>query len=322
MERSDQSFEPSTPASTHVGEGAVAQLTPLGPDELSREAIAALKARPRFAEAWKTAHIGFIDLWQGNRLLNTLVNDRGRWQISQFAVRLHMLSRPNDPHSGLTVSRMTALCVEQKFCSAGRAKAMLMLMRAFGYLAPSPNDADRRLRRLVPTERLMALHRDRILRLFRAIAMVLPECAEPLSAQSHPDFTARFVCRYCEHFLSGFRLIDGIPDMRLFVDHNAGIMILSHMMLSGEADDVYPPTVPVAVSLSTVSRRFGVSRAHVRRLLQRAEKQGLLERLEGDRIRLLPRLVQAAGDLIAVQFLVAAHCAQGALADIDRESAA
>ena len=110
--------------------------------------------------------------------------------------------------------------------------------------------------------------------------------------------------------------------MRLFVDHNAGIMILSHMMLSGEADDGYPPTLPVPVSISAVSRRFGVSRAHVRRLLQKAENQGLLERLDGDRIRLLPRLAQAAGDLIAAHFLLAAHCAQDAYADIGRQSAA
>ncbi len=321
MERSDQDFEPPTPASTHAGETAASHPAPFGPDGPSPEAIAALRAHPRFAEAWRTAHIGFTDLWQGNRILNSLVNDRARWHISLFAVHLHLLSRPNDPRSGLTVSRMTALCVEQKFCSPGRAKAMLMLMRVFGYLAPAPNEADRRLRRLVPTERLMALHRERNRRLFQAIAMVLPACAEAFAAQSHPDFTGHFVCRYCEQFLTGFRFIDGIPDMRFFVDRNAGIMILSHMMLSGEADDTYPPSLPVSVPLSTVCRRFGVSRAHVRRLLQGAETQGLVERLDGDRIRLLPRLIQAAGDLMAAHFLLAAHCAQGAFADIGRERA-
>jgi hypothetical protein len=59
----------------------------------------------------------------------------------------------------------------------------------------------------------------------------------------------------------------------------------------------------------------------VRRLLQGAENQGLVERLDGDRIRLLPRLIQAAGDLMAAHFLLAAHCAQDALADIGRERA-
>jgi hypothetical protein len=313
MERSDQDFEPVTPAVSHLP-----PFTPGGP---ARGAIVALQAHPRFPAAARTAAAGFIDLWQGNRILNVLMSDRARFHISLFAVHLHRLSRPNDPHSGLTVSRMTALCGEQDFCSPGRAKTMLMLMRAFGHIAPAPNEADRRLRRLVPTERLMALHGERNRRLFEAIAMVLPECAEAFAAQSHPDFTGLFVCRYCDHFLTGFRLIDGIPHMRLFVERNAGTMILCSIMLSGEADDVYPPALPVRVSSSALSRRLGVSRAHVRRLLQDAENQGLLERLDDDRVRLLPILRQGASDLMARQFLLAADCAQGAFADIGRERA-
>jgi hypothetical protein len=318
MERSDQSFEPLTPTWMQASEGP----SHLPPDGLRPEDIAALQAHPRFTAASRTAATGYIALWQGNRLLNVLLSDRIRLLISMFAVHLHFLRRPNDPHSGLTVSRMTALCSEQKFCSPGRAKAMLMLMRVFGYLAPSPNEADRRLRRLVPTERLMALHRARIQRQFEAVVMVFPEYAEAFSAHSHPDFAAFYICRFCDKFLAGFRFVDCAPDMRLFVDHNAGVMILCTMLLSGEVDDVYPPILPVPVSSSALSRRFGVSRAHVRRLLQDAEHQGLLERLDGDRVRLLPRLAQAVSDFMAANFMLVADCAQGAFADIGRKSAA
>jgi AraC-like DNA-binding protein len=316
MERSDPGFESATAASVHVDERATPHERQFGP-----EALAALQAHPRFAAAHSAASAGFIAQWQGNRILNSLVNDRGRLMISLFAVHLHLLSRPNDPHSGLTVSRMTALCSEQKFCSPGRAKAMLMLMRAFGHLAPAPNEADRRLRRLVPTECLMALHRERFRRVFEAVVMVLPEYAKAFSAQTHPDFIGLFVCRYCERFLAGFRFVDLVPHMRLFADRNAGVMILCSMVLSGETDDVYPPTLPISVPPSKLSRRFGVSRAHVRRLLQDAVNEGLLERLDGDNVRLLPRLRQGANDFMAAQFLLVAHCAREALADIGRERA-
>jgi hypothetical protein len=321
MERSEQSFEPLTPTSMRASAAPALDPPPFGPAGQLREAIAALQAHPRFAEASRTAHVGYMDLWQRNRLLNTLVNDRGRLMITLFAVHLHLLSRPNDPHSGLTVSRMAALCGEQKFCSPGRAKAMLMLMRIFGYLAPASSEVDRRLRRLVPTDRLLAMHRARNRHIFNAAVMVLPEYAEAFSAQSHPDFIARFVCNYCEPFLTGFRFVDLVPDFRLLVDRNAGVMLTAAMILSGEVDDSYPPSRPVPVSPSALSRRFGVSRAHVRRLLQDAESEGLLERLDGDRVRLLPRLAQAAGDFLALQFLLVAHCAQGALAEIARERA-
>jgi hypothetical protein len=320
MERSDQGFEPVTPAATHATEQAALREPLFGPGGPPREALAALQAHPRFAAAARTAAAGYVDLWRGNRLLNVMVSDRVRLFISMFAVHLHLLSRPNDPHTGLTVSRMTALCAEQKLCSPGRAKATLMLMRGFGYVTPAANEADRRLRRLVPTESLMSLHRERIQRHFDAIVMVLPEYATAFSAQSDPGFTARYICRYCELLLTGFRFIDLVPDMQLFFDRNAGTMILCSMLLSGEADDVFPTIHPVPVSSSALSRRFGVSSMHVRRLLQDAVSQGLLERQDGDRIRLLPRLAQAANDFMAVNFLIAADCAQGAIADIGRES--
>jgi hypothetical protein len=316
MERSDQNSEPVTPAAMHVIEGSTLHQPQFGP-----EALAALQAHLRFPAAARIAAAGFIELWQGNRILNSVMTDRARFHIGLFAVHLHLLSRPNDPHSGLTVSRMTALCGELELCSPGRVKAMLMLMRALGYLAPAPNEADRRLRRLVPTERLMALHGERNRRLFEAIAMVLPEHAEAFAGQSHPDFTGRFVCRYCGHLLAGLRLIDGIPHMRLFIERNGGIVVLCSLLLSGEPDDVYPPALPVRVSTSALARRLGVSRAHIRRLLQDAEKQGLLERLDGDRVRLLPPIRQGASDLMARQFLVASDCAQGAFADLGRQSA-
>ena len=318
MERPDQRFEPPAPAFTELSERAAPHLPLRGP---RLEELAALQAHPRFAAAHRTAATGFIELWQRNRILNALVNDRIRWHISQFAVYLHMLSRPNDPHSGLTVSRMTALCGEQDFCSPGRAKAILMLMRTFGYLAPAPNEADRRLRRLVPTERLMSLHAERNRRIFSAAAMVLPEYEGAFAAQSHPDFTALFVCRYCEYFLAGFRFLDLVPEMRLFPERNAGIVILCTILLSGEMDDAYPPMLPLRLSPSAVARRFGVSRAHVRRLLQDAANEGLVERVDGERVRLLPRLRQGANDFMAVQFLLVAQCAQEACAELRRQGA-
>src|SRR5690242_16097835 len=189
MDELGWTIEPPWPGSVLAGDPA-AQLPPV---DLRPAALAAVQAHPRFNEAYKTAITGFIELWQRNRVLNTLVNDRGRWLISLYAVYLHLMSRPNDRHSGLTVSRMVALCSEQKFCSPGRVKAMLMLMRVFGHLAPSPREADRRLRRLVPTERLMAMHRERNRRIFAATAIVMPEHADAFAAQSHPDFTGLFI---------------------------------------------------------------------------------------------------------------------------------
>jgi AraC-like DNA-binding protein len=316
MERSG--FDPANAAPVQ-GNAVSAPDDP--PFAVDAKSLAALQAHPRFNDAWRIAITGFIEMWQRNRLLNTVVNDRGRLLIGLYAVYFHLLTWPNDARTGLTMSRMVALCSEQKFCSPGRAKAILMLMRMFGYLAPASGEADRRLRRLVPTERLMALHRERNRRIFGATAVVMPECAEAFAAQSHPDFTALFVHRYCEQLLAGFRFIDVVPDLQLFIERNGGTMVLCSLLLAGGADESFPPISPVTISASALSRRFGVSRSHVRRLLQDAERQELLQRLEGDRIRLVPRLTQASSDFIGTQFLLVAHCAQGAYAALRQEGA-
>jgi len=167
----------------------------------------------------------------------------------------------------------------------------------------------------------MSLHRERIQRQFEASSWCSPNMPRPFRRNPTRVLRHSIFAGFCDKFLAGFRFVDCAPDIRLFVDHNAGFMILCTMLLSGEVDDVYPPVLPVTVSSSALSRRFGVSRAHVRRLLQDAENQGLLERLDGDRVRLLPRLAQAVSDFMASNFLLVADCAQGALADIARESA-
>ena len=114
----------------------------------SADALRAIEAHPRFSAAMRLIAAGAVAQFCGNRILNMLVTDRARFLIGVFAIHLHDMSRPGDPRSGLTLSRIKAICVEQKICSGGRAEAMLILMRMFGYLASARSGEDRRLHRL------------------------------------------------------------------------------------------------------------------------------------------------------------------------------
>jgi hypothetical protein len=323
MHNFDRKFELVGAESARFAGSPLPELLRFGAEGPPREAIAALQAHPRFPEAaWLTA-VGSVRLYRGNRLLNLMINDRGRFMISLFAVHLHRLARPNDPNSGLTVSRMAAMCSEQRLCSQGRANAMLMLMRAFGYLASAPAHADRRVRRLVPTETLMSLHRERIRILLDGCAIVMPDHASTFSVQSHPSFTPVYLSHLCQLYLSGFRNQRCVPDARLFIERNAGLIILNAILGSSDPEDSFPPAHIVSVRISALSRRFGVSRAHVRRLLQDAVSEGYLEKAdENNSFRTLPRLVQMMNDFTALAFLVVGRCAHLAAAELDRERVA
>ena len=89
------------------------------------DAVAALCAHPGLADAMRRSAGGIASMYQGGHLLNWLVDDRGRVLFGYFALYLYVTRDPADPASGLTPTRMKAMCAEFRICSAGRAGATL-----------------------------------------------------------------------------------------------------------------------------------------------------------------------------------------------------
>ena len=288
----------------------------------SAEALRAIEAHPRFSASLRLIAAGAVAQYRGNRILNMMITDRARFLIGVFAIHLHYLSRPGDPRSGLTLSRVKAICIEQKICSPGRAEAMLILMRMFGYLASARSEEDRRLHRLVPTDALIGWHRERLAFTLEAVAGVLPEGAQVLAVLDSPDFLARFVSHVARLYLSGFYYVDYVPELKFFFERNAGVVILFSIMLAGEAGDSFPPRGPVSILPATLARQFGVSRPHVRRLMHEAINAGLLQRDETkpDGYRTLPALNAAFARITALYILHNAHAARAALAEVAPQS--
>ena len=290
---------------------------PHGP--LSAAAVAGLRDDPRFPQAIRTLAGGMLALYRGNRLLNVLINDRGRMIIGYLALYLHEGAAPDGRGSGFGVGQLKALCAAAGIASPGRTVAMVAMMRMAGYIASAPAPNDRRRNILVPTEKLRAAHRDRWKSVAEAVRVVNPDAAAAF-ALGEPEFEAAYVRRTAGCFLDGLRVIDIVPDLQLFLDRNAGLMILFSMLLAGEGDDTVPPKRPIAVSISAFAGRFGVSRVHVRTLLRDAEAAGLIAR-SGDnhsRVVILPRLADAARTFFATMLLLVAYCAVEARADARR----
>jgi hypothetical protein len=298
--------------------------SPLGPQPLfddgvpSAAALQAVEAHPRFSVAQRMIAAGGVAQYRGNRILNLMGTDRARFLIGMFAIHLHYVARLGDPRSGLTLGRLKAICVEQKICSPGRVEATLVLMRMLGHLASARSAEDRRQHRLVPTDALLAWHRERLAYTLEAVALVLPEGARALAALRSADFLPRLVSHLARLYLAGFYYVDHVPEMRLFLERNAGLMILFGIMMSGETADTVPPRGPVAILPRTLARQYGVSGSHVRRMVQEAIDTGLLRRDETtpDGYRVLPPLSAAFARFMALHVLQVAHAARAALAEI------
>ena len=195
-----------------------------------------------------------------------------------FALYLHYTRRADDPASGLTAARLQSLFVETGLGSAGRAKALVTLMRWGGYIEDAPAARDRRIKALQPTEKMLAMHRERWRGALGAAALVLPEAAQGPGPVRGPEFMRAYVIAQASEFQGGFRLLDHGPELRLFSDRNAGFPIMFSILLSAAPEDGMPPTGAIPVSASALAKRFHVSRTQVNRLLHDAQAAGLIER--------------------------------------------
>lgn len=283
----------------------------------SSDEVALLRSHPAFPDAVRLMLKGIVEIYQGNRVLNQVMNDRGRVVFGFLALHLHYSRSPDDPASGLTASRMKSLCGETGLCSPGRATAMLLLMRYAGYLVPAGGEADRRSRLLVPTERMLNSQRERISCQFRAMSLLMQEGNDALTNLHSEKFLAELAHRFGEAFCAGYRILDSSPALYPLAERNAGMMILFSLFLAADTGGDSSSARAVPVSISALARRFGVSRPHVLKLLRDAEALGFLKRSgDSEQILILPSLLDAMQDFIASMFLFLGQCVRTSLQEI------
>jgi hypothetical protein len=289
---------------------------------LSADAVIRLRHQPGFPQALRAAAQCAVELYRADRLLNALMNDRARALFTHVALYLHYADDESGK-PGLTVGAMKDLCTQTGLCSRGRCEAMLALMRAAGMFAAVPN-LDRRRRPLVPTERLLALHRQRWGAHFKAMSVAIPEAAAYQASLDDPRFIKVFALELGRRFIAGLRVLDATPELEEIAERNAGMMIFYSLALAGQDDDAFPPLAPVRLSINALATKFSVSRKHVLTLLRDAEAEGLLARggPANSEITLLPRGREALEMMIASLFLYMAECAEVALQAIGKDRCA
>jgi DNA-binding MarR family transcriptional regulator len=270
--------------------------------------VAALRAHSRFPEAMRLFAEGIVAVFRGNRLINLLTSDRGRMLIGFLALYLNDDGAPDGRGRGFSVTQMKAAAAEAGVASPGRTGAMLALMRATGYLTSASDVADRRRHVLLPTEQLRAAYRERWARIVRAMRPVLPEAAAVVEL-GNPEFEAAYVRSSAGYFIGGMRLTELAPELDLLIDRNAGLVIMFDILVAADPAGRFPSLQPVAISISALARRFGVSRAHIRKLLHDAEAAGFIDRsADGQRVALRPLLAGAFERFFAFSLLFVAKC--------------
>lgn len=229
-------------------------------------------ASPRFVEAAQTLATNMLAAGDGDSALSGIFKDAGRYVVALVALHL-------DLSGGLTLPRLKLFCAGSGFLSPGRARAVLLYLRYLGYVRPLP-PVRGEPQRYVPTDAFVQTWRNHMRAALGSVQIVEPAVEEPIGALDDADVLDHFSKLHSENLFASARTYDQqMAFFRVFPQRHAGSQIVWTILLQGSERDC-PPSGTVPFSVSAAARKFNVSRMHIKRLLNDAEREGLL-RLEG-----------------------------------------
>ncbi len=241
-----------------------------GPD-ISDEAYAMLRADPLYPQAVRRFASNMLAAGDADLALDGILKDAGRNVAALCAVYLHV-------SGGLTLPRLKTLCTGFGLTSPGRARALLLYLRYLGYVGPAQAVAKGAPAVYPVAPKLLVTWREHQRAVLDAAAVLEPEIAVLIDRFETPGVFETYAALLAEGFLATVPHFDvNMPYFRIFMHRHAGIQIV-HFLLAHAADEAFPPKAPSAVSISELAQRFGVSRSHVRRLFDAAEREGLIQR--------------------------------------------
>ncbi len=257
--------------------------------------ILVLRNHPRMLDGLLCYEKLMTAFFADNLLLNKVVTEAWRFETLVYALHLHDTGDPLNPQTGLTLTRLQKLCAIHKCASPGRVLALTGIMQVAGFLKRRRSALDSRIVHLEPSQGFIAIVEGWNQTIFQIIDAMEPQDGLAQCHLAHPRFGWEMRRRGAERVLAGWKLLEPFPEVMHFLARDAGWMLLLHCAAQVVRHGQGGRIVPVAVDLKAFGQRYGVSRSHLRRVLEAAHLNGLLlaPPHNGSSIVLAPRLLAA-----------------------------
>ncbi|WP_413991589.1 hypothetical protein ACMDCR_05695 [Labrys okinawensis] len=261
-----------------------------------------LRAHPEFKNARNVFARRYVAVLKNSKLLTHMATDEVRQVVGVYVLDRHFSYASGDPSSGVTVSDVQAFCASLELAGHNRIGTLLNLLRQAGYLHQRKEAHDRRIKRLEVTHAAIATSKRLLTPPLIALSL-LEEVSDAISQMEANDTLlagiSQFLSRY---FLTHGSLVDLIPDIRLFMSRNAGYEILLKLVSTDRPGEVRADRT-VHFHYGATADYFGVSRVHVRRLLEDAEAAGYvsLHAPGGRAVEVHPSLAELVDRFVALQ---------------------
>lgn len=235
------------------------------------EVFARVEAHPEFDRAARALAFNMLDVSAKNDALDGVFKDAGRYVAALWAMYAHVTG-------GLTLPRLKEICAASGLVSPGRARALLLYLRYLGYIESAGRDQNR-VARYTPTAPFAATWTAHLCAALEAARILEPAADLVLRRIREPAVLEIFSRFQGEELLAGAqnRLEMNSPYVRIFMNRHAGSQVIM-LLATGDAEGRFPSQGAMAFSTAAVAKRFHVSRIHIKRMLDQAEKESFLKR--------------------------------------------
>ena len=239
-----------------------------GPGQDVGPGLARVASHPALPAAVRTLARGMLELAAQDQALDSVFKDGGRYIGATAAFHLNETA-------GLTLQALKATCLRSGLLSPGRARALLQVLEHLG--CAERTSAASRAARYRLTAGFLAAWEAQLRAALTAARELEPEL-DLLLERADGTVVKAFGRHHAEALLSNPTGDVRAPGfLRVFVHAHAGNQIV-WALLSGDDTAGFPPERTGPLSISALSRRFGVSRVHISRMFQRAVNEGLARR--------------------------------------------
>jgi DNA-binding MarR family transcriptional regulator len=179
--------------------------------------------------------------------------------------------------------------------SERRIYALVARFIQLGYVESHPSEQDGRVRLLSPTAKMMSLDREWLVYHYVPLHVMFPDPGYPEPMARDPAFQRVQRVIAADFSAKGAEIMAGNPAVMRFMNRDAGMLVLIKLIqMSTEVG-------AQGLSYSDIGARFGVSRTHVRTLLEDAAQHGdvSLSCRGGRLVELKPSILHAFDRFVA-----------------------
>lgn len=247
----------------------------------------------RFECAAHALAANMLEAGAENDALDGIFKDAGRYVCAMWAMYAHVTG-------GLTLPRLKEICAASGLLSPGRARALLLYLRYLGYVESAGRDGNK-LAHYVPTEDFQRAWQKHFRGALAAASLVEPAVDLVLQKLDEPATLETLARLQGEEFLAATKASPAIntPYFSIFLSRYAGTQIT--MVFAAAEAEPFPTRQPIAFSAAAIAKRFRVSRIHIKRMMDQAEREGFISRKSDGAIVLEESLRAAIRESYAMQ---------------------